>query len=79
MKRMAPRGLLLGNPGKQAPPQDSGDGVECGACHIIIYKAAGFFDKEAFYMARRKHYAVSPGCESRGRDRGRDDGSVRDG
>jgi len=66
MKRMAPRGLLLANPGKQAPAQDSANGVECGTCHTIVYKAEGVFDKEAFNAARKKHYSVSPGCESRG-------------
>jgi hypothetical protein len=65
MKRMAPRGLLLARPGKQAPLQDSGGGIECGSCHQIIYRAEGVFNREAFAAARKKHYAVSPSCEIR--------------
>lgn len=65
MKRMRPRGLLLGMPGKQAPFQDSGNIIECGNCHLVIYRSEGAFDREAFYAARKKHYSVSPACESR--------------
>jgi hypothetical protein len=64
MKRMVPRGLILGKPGRQAPVQDSG-GIECGTCHMVIYKVDGVFDAEAFQAARRKHYSVSPACEGR--------------
>jgi len=71
MKRLTPRGLLLAKPGKQAPVQDPGGGIECGKCHMVIYKAEGVFDREAFAAARRKHYAASPGCESRERDSGK--------
>jgi hypothetical protein len=70
-KRMAPRGLLLAKQGRQAPVQDSG-GIECGNCHMVIYKADGVFDAEAFQAARRKHYLVSPACESPEQRSGKD-------
>jgi len=63
LTRMAPRGLLLAKPGRQAPAQSSG-GIECGTCHTVIYRAEGVFDTEAFHAARKKHYAVSPICET---------------
>jgi len=65
-KLIAPRGLLLAKPGRQAPAQDSRSVIECGTCHTVIYKAEDVFDREAFYAARKKHYAMSPGCEGRG-------------
>ena len=63
-KWMMPRGLLLAKPGKQMPFHDSSAGIECGTCHRVIYRAEGDFDREAFYAARKKHYSVSPECES---------------
>ena len=68
MKRLAPRGLLLARPGKQAPVQDPGSGIECGTCHAVIYTAEGGFDRDAFEAARKKHYVISPECESREND-----------
>jgi len=66
MKRVAPRGLLLANPGKQAPVPDA-EVVECGVCHKVIYRAVGGgFNSEEFRAERKKHYAVSPGCETKG-------------
>jgi len=62
MKRIAPRGLLLANPGKQSPIQDS-SGIECGKCHAVIYRIDNGFDAQAFQEARKKHYSVSPVCE----------------
>jgi hypothetical protein len=62
MKRMAPRGLLLAYPRRQAPVQDS-QSIECGICHIVIYRAESVFDPQAFEAARKKHYSVSPACE----------------
>jgi len=67
MKRIAPRGLLLGGPEKQASEDASCNGIECGMCHAIIYRPEGVFDRNAFYVARKKHYAASPDCE--GKDR----------
>jgi hypothetical protein len=64
MKRIAPRGLLLARPGKQAPIQES-NSIECGTCHTVIYRPNGVFDAEAFRAAREKHYSTSPGCEVR--------------
>ena len=64
-KRLAPRGLLLARPGKQAPVQDPGNGIECGTCHEVIYRPENSFDRDAFEVARKKHYAISPECESR--------------
>ena len=63
-KRIAPRGLLLAMPGKQAPVQGPDNGIECGTCRSIIYKPEGVFDAEIFQAAKKKHYAVSPACES---------------
>jgi hypothetical protein len=64
MKKIAPRGLLLARPGKQAPVLDSG-AIECGACHMIIYRTETTFDPEAFRAAKKKHYSISPTCETR--------------
>jgi len=68
VKRIAPRGLLLGGPQRQASPQGSGDGIECGVCHSVIYRPDGVFDKGDFDAARKRHYAASPDCE--GKDAG---------
>jgi len=65
MKMMAPRGLFLARPGRQAPTQDSSGDIECGTCHTVIYKGGGIFDKDAFAAAKKKHYASSPACENR--------------
>jgi len=65
-KRIAPRGLLLANPGKRTSVPNSG--IECGTCHRIIYMAEGVFEAEALQAARKKHYAVSPACEGGGHD-----------
>ena len=62
MKRLKPTGFLLANPGKQAPDVE-GEGVECGACHAIIYRSEGPFNTEAFLAARKKHYETSPACK----------------
>ena len=68
IKRIAPRGLLLAKPGKQAPVQDSPNAIECGACHKIIYQAEDVFDVEAFQAAKKRHYEVSPSCENHAQD-----------
>ncbi|MGA2973069.1 MAG: hypothetical protein ABSE39_10695 [Candidatus Bathyarchaeia archaeon] len=62
LKRIAPRGLLLANPGKQAPIQDS-NGIECGKCHTVIYRADKGFDVKALQEARKMHYSISPACK----------------
>lgn len=62
IKRIAPKGLMLSNPGKQAPNQDS-DSIECGKCQTVIYKADDGFDANAFDEAKRKHYSSSPTCK----------------
>ena len=64
LKQVAPKGLLLANPGKQAPIQDS-KSIECGKCHVTIYTANDKFDPKAFQEAKRTHYARSPACEDR--------------
>jgi len=64
VKQLAPRGLLLARPGKQAPRQESND-IECGVCHAIIYRAEGGYDKEVFLAARMRHYSLSPRCEAK--------------
>jgi len=64
LKRVVPRGLLLANPGKQAPIQDS-KSIECGKCHALIYTASNEFDPKAFQEAKRMHYAISPACEGK--------------
>ena len=64
MKRIAPRGLLLANPAKQTPIQDSGE-IECGSCHEVIYKADNGFDVNEFQSAKEKHYSISPACKER--------------
>jgi len=60
MKRIVPKGLLLGNPGKQAPAPDSN--VECGKCHMIIYRPDRKFDAKALQLAMKAHYSMSPRC-----------------
>ena len=62
LKQIAPKGLLLANPGKQAPIQDSSI-IECGKCHMVIYKADKEFDAKAFQEARKMHYSFYPACE----------------
>jgi hypothetical protein len=62
LKRVVPKGLLLANPGKQAPTQDS-KSIECGKCHALIYTANEKFDLKAFQEAKKIHYAISPACE----------------
>jgi hypothetical protein len=61
LKQIAPKGLLLANPGHQAPIQDSG--IECGKCHMVIYRADTEFDAKAFQRARNNHYSISPACK----------------
>ena len=65
MKRIAPRGLLLGGPQRRVSVHGSGDGIECGVCHAVIYRPEGVFDKGEFDAARKKHYAASPVCEGK--------------
>lgn len=62
LKRIAPRGLLLANPGKQAPDQKPGE-IECGICHAVIYGTNKDFDANALEEAIKKHYSVSPACK----------------
>jgi len=62
MKQVTPKGLLLANPGKQTPIQDS-KSIECGKCHAVIYTAKEKFDPKAFQDAKRTHYTISPTCE----------------
>jgi hypothetical protein len=62
LKRIAPKGLLLANPGKQTPIQDPSS-IECGKCHVVIYRADKGFDAKAFKKARKMHYSISPACE----------------
>jgi ribosomal protein S27AE len=64
MKRIAPKGLLLANPGRQAPIQDS-NGIECGKCHVVIYPVGKGFDAKAFQDARNRHYSISPACKEK--------------
>ncbi len=62
MKQIAPRGLLLANPGKQAPIEEP-DAIECGKCHAVIYRTDKGFDVKALEEARNIHYSVSPACK----------------
>ncbi len=62
LKQIAPKGLLLAKPGKQAPIQDSSS-IECGKCHVVIYRADKGFDAKAFQEARKMHYSIFPACE----------------
>jgi hypothetical protein len=62
IRRIAPRGLMLTNPEKERPIQDS-SGIECGKRHKVIYKADKGFDAAAFQEARKKHYSVSLASE----------------
>jgi ferredoxin-like protein FixX len=55
---------MLARPGKQAPVQDS-NCIECGTCHMVIYRPDNGFDAEAFRAAREKHYSAFPACEIR--------------
>jgi hypothetical protein len=64
LKQVVPKGLLLANPGKQAPIQDS-KSIECGKCHAVIYTADEKFDPKAFQEAKRTHYVISPTCEEK--------------
>lgn len=64
LKHVAPKGLLLANPGRQAPIQDS-KSIECGKCHALIYTANDKFDPVAFQEAKKKHYATSPACDGK--------------
>lgn len=61
MKRIAPRGLLLANPGKQAPVEDPGE-IKCGKCQMVIYRVDKRFDVKALEEARKMHYSISPAC-----------------
>jgi hypothetical protein len=60
VKRIVPKGLLLANPGKQAPAPDSN--VECGKCHMIVYSPDRKFDAKALQLAMKAHYSTSPQC-----------------
>jgi len=62
IKRIAPKGLLLAGAGKQVPVQDP-SGIECGSCHVVIYKADKGFDEKTFQEAKKNHYSVSPAFE----------------
>lgn len=62
LRRIVPKGLLLAKLGKQAPIQDL-NSIECGKCHMVIYRADTGFDAKAFQEARNKHYSISPACE----------------
>jgi len=62
IKRITPRGLSLAAAREQAPAQES-SGIECGTCHMVIYKPDGVFDPEAFREAKDRHYSSSPACE----------------
>jgi len=62
LKRIAPKGLLLARSGKQTPIQDSSS-IECGKCHMVIYRADKVFDAKAFQEAKNRHYSISPACE----------------
>lgn len=39
--------------------------VECGTCHAIIYRPATKFDRQAFEISLRTHYAESSKCNPR--------------
>jgi acetyl-CoA carboxylase beta subunit len=62
IRRIAPRSLILTNPEKERPIQES-SWIECGKCHKVIYKADKEFDAAAFQEARNRHYSISPECE----------------
>ena len=61
IKRLNPKGLLLANPGKQAPNLNS-RGIECGKCHTIVYPPDKEFEMASFKRALREHYTTSPDC-----------------
>ena len=62
MKRIAPRGLVLAVSGKQAPIQDP-NAIECGNCHVVIYRSDRGYDAKELEKARERHYATSPACK----------------
>jgi len=62
IKRMAPKGLILARPGKQTPIESS-NSIECGKCHMEIYRADDGFNANEFQEAKRKHYSNFPACE----------------
>ncbi len=66
MKQIAPRGLLLGPSRRQQPKMESG--IECGKCHLVIYRPDREFDAEAFQKAKKMHQELSPTCEPESRD-----------
>jgi len=66
MKQIAPRGLILGPSRKQRPDLESG--IECGICHLVIYRPDGGFDAEAFQRAKKMHLAESPTCNPESRE-----------
>ncbi|MGA2783252.1 MAG: hypothetical protein ABSF09_00950 [Candidatus Bathyarchaeia archaeon] len=63
LKRISPKGLLLANPGRQTPIQDS-NSIECGRCHAVIYKADIKFDTTALQEAITAHHLTSPDCRN---------------
>jgi ribosomal protein S27AE len=64
LKQIAPRGLLLANPGKQTSVEES-DAIECGTCHAVIYRVGKEFDVKALEEARNAHYSISPECREK--------------
>ena len=66
MKQIAPRGLLLGPARRQQPKMESG--IECGKCHLVIYRPDREFDAEAFQKAKKMHHELSPTCEPESRE-----------
>ncbi len=66
MKQIAPRGLILGPSRKQRPDLELG--IECGICHLVIYRPDGKFDGEAFQKAKKMHLATSPTCNPESRE-----------
>jgi hypothetical protein len=64
IKRIAPKGLLLAGAGNQAPIQDPSS-IECGSCHMVIYRADKGFDAKEFQEAKKNHYSASPACENK--------------
>src|SRR5208337_1679837 len=63
LKRISPKGLLLANPGRQTPIQDSNN-IECGNCHAVIYRADIKFDTTVLQEAITAHQLTSPGCRN---------------
>jgi hypothetical protein len=62
IKRIAPKGLVLAGAEKQTSTQDPSS-IECGSCHVVIYRADKGFDAKAFQEAKKNHYSTSPACE----------------